>query len=833
MAANSLKMAWRFLRIDWRSGELQLLFAALLLAVTVVSGLSGFVGRLQLMLAGESSQFLAADRRLQSPNPIAPPWLIKAKDLGLKQAKLTEFQSMLYVDDEPLLVSVKAVSSSYPLVGKVTLRDSQETSAYTLSHGPARGEVWAERRVFQQLGVSLGSRLFIGDAELRLTKVLVAEPDRGAGFISLGPRVLMHQDDVAATNVVTVGSRIKHIQLFSGPATALADFEKWLKPQLSEHERWFNLSDSQPSVATALDRARTFFLLASSIVVVLAVIAIGMASHRYCLRHVKHIAVLKTLGATARYIRRLYSGLLLLLFVSVSILGCLLAALLQYLLLSEVASTLDITLPPMTLEPFVLGVVTAFISLLAFTLPVLAQLNNIAAVRIFQQSKQFKLGLTPLALSIAFVGLLALLLLYTEQLLLSVILLFTLVIVLTVVMLPARLVLKYLPTLGSGGNSGWAMALTNLRRRLSANALQLALFSISLMLLVALIGVRDNLFNQWQTELPEGTPNFFLVNVQPTELQAVEQWVAAQAIKTESIYPMIRGRLTEVNGTAVRQRVSKDSFQRSGADREMNLSWSDKLPPDNIIVDGQWQPPASLQSSLPQVSVESQLAEKLQLKVGDKLTFMIAATPLEAQIGSLRKVDWQQMRPNFYMLLPKKVLQPFPHTLMTSFYLPDSQHDAVVDLLRAVPTAVVIEVDSMIKQIRSIVGHVSLALQWVLVFVVLGSLLVLVATVQQSLDQRKKENTVIRALGGTKKRIVGSLIAEFSILGFIAGVLANIGAEAILMALQYWVMALPVQLHPDLWYIAPLLGVSIVGSAGFLAASRVTRVAPMQLLREA
>ncbi|WP_237442917.1 ABC transporter permease [Sinobacterium norvegicum] len=830
---NTLKMAWRFLRIDWRSGELQLLFLSLLLAVTIVAGLTGFVGRLELMLAGESSQFLAADRQLQSPRVVSDNWLQQADNLGLEQARLVNFQSMLYADDEPLLVSVKAASNGYPLIGKVNIRDQLYSQDYPVAGGPPPGEIWAERRLLQQLDISPGSEVYIGEAALTLTKVLVSEPDRGAGFISMGPRVLMHYKDVAATEVITEGSRITYAWLFAGEAGAIQQYEQWLEPQLADSDRWLNLEDNQPSVAIALERAKTFFLLASSIVIVLAVIAVAMTSQRYCQRHVKHIAVLKTLGATSGYIRNLYTGLLLLLFVAVSLLGCLLAYGLQQGLLTQVATELEVALPPTTTQPFILGMVTALISLLAFTLPALARLKAIPAVAIFRQSMRADLGFGRGSVIAGFVGLLLLLLLYTQQLLLSAVLMTALLLVLVIIALPARLMLKNLPSTGARANSWWAMALANLRRRLAANALQLGLFAISLMLLLVLLGVRDSLFNQWQSQLPADTPNFFLVNIQPHEVTTVARWLSDVGVKTEAIYPMIRGRLVEINNVPVRERVSKEGFKRSGADRELNLSWAEQLPPDNKILAGEWNAgDATSGQGADTVSVESELAEKLNIGLGDQLTFRIAAVEVEAVVGSIREVDWERMRPNFYMLLPKASLQNLPQTSMTSFYLPDELHPQIAELLKAIPTAIVIEVDTIIKQIRSIIHHVSLALQLVLVFVMLGSVLVMVATVQHSLDSRKKENTVIRALGGSKRLIVGSLIGEFVIIGFIAGVLATVGAELILLALQQWLMKLPLELHPELWYLAPLLGTAIVGFAGYIAARRVTRVAPMQLLRE-
>ncbi|NRB39620.1 MAG: FtsX-like permease family protein [Pseudomonadales bacterium] len=831
------KIAWRFLRTDWRSGELRLLFMSLLLAVTIVTGLTAFVERLQLMLAGESSQFLAADRVLKSPQPVNPLWLDKASGLNLQQAALINFQSMFYasvdVDAEPVLVSIKAAGENYPLIGELKTRPQPYGEITAVKSGPAVGEVWAESRLLQQMNIDIGAQVYIGDAQLKLTKVLVSEPDRGAGFISMGPRVLMHLQDVAASNVISEGSRVSYSWLFAGDKKAIDLYWQWLKPQLTDREKWLDLENSQPTVAVALQRAKTFFVLASSMIIVLAVIAIAMSSTRYSQRHIKHIAVLKTLGATSTDIKRLYTYLLLLLFIAVVCIGWLLGFLLQQLVLMQAAAVLDVALPPLSLWPFLLGAATALISLMTFTLPVIDKLRSIPAVRIFQQasSQELKLSLTSAVIGLA--GVLLLLSLYTGQILLSVLMLLSLTFLLAVVVFPARLLLTFIPAKGLKARNWWSMAVANMQRRLWVNALQISLFSISLMLLLVLIGLRDNLFSQWQEQLPAETPNFFLVNLQQPDVASVEQWLQNHAAKQETIYPMIRGRLVRINDKLVRERVSKEDFKRSGADRELNLSWADSLPPDNTLTAGSWHDADASSASNPTwVSVESKLAKKLEIKLGDSLTFMIAAQTLTAKVSSLREVEWDRMRPNFYMLLPKQSLQMFPKTYMTSFYLPASKHKDIVNLLKIIPTAIVIEIDSMIKQIRHVIHHVSLALQLVLFFVFIGVILVMFATVQISLDSRKKENTVIRALGGTKKLIIGSLITEFMLLGLLAGILATFAAELVLLALQKWLMDLPLQLHPELWYLAPLLGLSIVGSAGFLAARKVTAVVPMQLLRE-
>ena len=824
-----MQLVWRLFRTDWRSGDLRLLFAALFLAVTVITGLTAFIERLQIMLVGESSQFLAADRVLESPRPVDESWLAMADQYDLEKARFLSFQSMLYAGDTPQLVSVKAADDPYPLRGRLNYRDELYGQTRTTTGGPAPGELWAEARLFNLLGVSLGDSVYVGDGEFILSKELVSEPDRGAGSISMGPRVLMHWNDIGKTGVVQLGSRLSYHYLFAGLPEQIAAFEKALLPKLADSHEWEDLENSQPTVAVALKRAKTFFMLASSIIVILSGIAIAMASSRFSHRHRRHVAVLKTLGATSGDIQRLYFSMLALMAVLAIVLAGLAGWLLQEQVLAFAGRSLNVDVPPLTPWPFVLGFLTAAISLGCFSLPPLMQLKRVSPISIFQQQAQSVPQFSAPALVLAVVGVLLLLVVYTGQPFIGLLLLAGLAALLALVTLPAWLLLSHLQT-SRLQLSGWlTLAVSNLKRRLRSNALHIALFAISMMLLVVLWGVKNNLFSEWQQQLPPQTPNFFLVNVNENELDAVKNWLAEENIESERLYPMVRGRLVKINEQWVRERVSKEQLKRAGADRELNLSWAQTVPPDNTLTEGDWHI-SDKGDNDKGVSVELELAEKLDIKVGDNLTFMIGGDSFSSEVASLREVEWDRMRPNFYMLLSEKQLAPFAKTYMTSFWLPQERHSDVARLLKAFPTVIVIDVAAVINQIRRIIDHVSLALELVLAFVLIGSLLVLMTTVQNGLAERVQENTVIRALGGTRKLIVGSLLAEFSLMGFLSGVLATVFGQLILLVVQARVLNIDMQLHPELWWMAPLLGMLLIGSAGYWSARQVTRVAPMQLL---
>ena len=753
------RLAMHLLRSEWRAGDLRMVFTALLLAVTVVAGLSAFTSRLQLMLGGEAAQMLAADRVLESPQPINPAWPAWAAQAGARHSRFLEFQSMLFAPGQaPLLVSAKAADSAYPLLGAVQSRSSPSAAVRSQPAQPAPGEVWLEARALQQLGLQVGNTVELGDGQFRISAVLVAEPDRAAGFSGLGPRLLMHWQDIEKTGVVQVGSRLTYRYLFSGNATVLAQLDAHFKPLLADNQRWLDIHNAQPRMGSALDKAQQFLLLASSMVVILAGIAIALSAARFAQRQMRMVAILKTLGASSRDIQGIYGRALGMLGAVAALLGCIFAWALQHLAIAQAQGDLQMPPPPLSAWPFALGLLSAAISL------------------------------------------------------------------------PAAYVLRRLRQPQLRLHGAWALALSNLQRRLFSNAVHIALFATSAMLLLVLWGLQHQIFSQWQAQLPPRTPNFFVVNLPEASVPAAHQWLQQRGLGEQGLYPMVRARLTHINSQPVRQRVSKEDADQASLNRELNLSWAEDLPAHNKIQTGQWWTPANRAHG---VSVESKLAERLKLRLGDELEFLQGSLRFKARVTSLREVDWNRMEPTFYMLFTPEQLWDYPKTYITSFYLPPTQQAEISALAQAFPQAVILDLQAVIGQIRSIMTRVALALQLVLGLVLLGSLLVLLSTVQHSLAERQHETAVLRALGASRRLLQGALWLEFAIMGAIAGLLASVFAQIVLLALQRWVFELPLALTPQLWWPAPILGAILIGAAGYVSAHSASRAAPMRLLRQA
>ncbi len=820
-----LRLLWR----DWRGGELGILAVSLVMAVAIVTGISLFAERLQKGLVAQSSHFLAADRVLQSPRPVTAVWLDQAEKIGLQQAQVLSFQSMVFVGDEMQLASIKAVSDHYPLLGQLERSEQAFTPGQRVEQGPAAGTVWLDSRLLPLLGTQVGESIYVGEAELQITGVVVNEPDRGGSFYGLGPRVLMHLDDIPATGVVQPGSRVQYRYLFAGEGKQLDRYGEWLAAKLGPSHQWLGLKDAQPRIALALDRAEQFLLLAGAMGVGLAGIAIALAARRYSERHYDYVAIMKSLGATSGTVMSIYTINLLLLALAATVIGCLLGWLIQsgfiYLLRDYFAIK---TIPGISGRPFVVGAITALVCLLAFALPPLLALQGVSPLRVLRRD----IAATKLSQGMSWgfgtVGIAGLMLWYSQDMTLTLIVMSGVALTFASVGGIAWYLLRGTTLPGMQAGSTLRLALASLRRRGMQNAVQVVIFSLSIMLLLMLSLVRTSLIDEWQLQLPEGTPNHFLLNVSAAETGAVASLLERNQLPSQPLYPMVRGRLTAINDRQVNTLVSKDDSARAQIDREINFSWAEQLPEGNVLVDGQWWLPGS---SNAEMSIESRLAEKLDIVVGDTLHLQIGSEPLSATVSSIRQLDWDTMRPNFYMIFPPGLLKQYPATYISSFYLPAAKKTFLNTLLREFPTITVIEMDAVILQIRTIVNQVSSAIELVLALIVVSGLLVLVASVQASLDSRFQESAILRTLGAGRSLVLGSLVAEFTLLGLLAGLLAAGAAEVSVYSLQTFVLKMHYVPHPWVWLAGPLLGALLIGLAGYVTCRKVVNTPPVEVLR--
>ena len=828
-----LKLAFKLLLRDWRAGELTLLLASLIVAVSTVTTITLFTDRLQRALVLESASFIAADRVISSPRPIANEFMEKATELGLTQSRTLSFLSMAFVQNRSQFTAVKAVDENYPLRGRLIAGPAPFESGSPVSQGPVPGEVWMESRLFPSLGLSPGDHIELGMASFPATRVLLKEPDRGGGFSAAGPRILMNLLDVEATKVVQPGSRLTYRYLFAGEPQQLDTFEKWAGPRLADDSRLIGAREGAQSVGDALQRAESFLLLGGLLGVVLAGVAIALSAQRYSTRHFDHVAILKTLGATPVNIDSLFFFIFMVIGLTATAVGSLVGYLMQVGVITVLGPLIPVELPLPGVKPIWVGMITGMICLLSFAFPPLQKLRSADPMRVIRRDVEPSRINDALAYLAGGAGTLALMWWYSGDLTLTLLLFSGGLVVAAVLLLIAYWFIHSGRVIGMQAGSSWRLALAGMQRRGRENAVQILTFGLAIMLLLVLFLVRTSLIKEWQNQIPENSPNHFALNILPGDVASIRSLLTANDVKAQPLYPMIRGGIRSINGKTAQAREDNRQAAQGRAPRASsgrNLTWSSQLPPENEVIEGAWWDDDYLGPAL--VSIEQDYATSNAIRIGDSLVFVIEGRELSAEVSNIRTVVWNNLQPNFYIILSPGSLGDFPSTYMTSFFLAPGQKLVLNELIRAHPTMTVLEVDALIEQINSIITQVSLAIEFVSVLILASGAMVLLASVQASMDERMRQFAILRTLGASQRLVLGSLSIEFLALGFFAGLLAAIGAEFTVFMLETQVFNLIYSPTLALWVAGPLLGAGLIGVIGVAATRSLVSQSPVSVLRE-
>lgn len=824
----SLRLLWR----DARSGELTLFIAALALAVLTVTSISLFSERLQKALTFQATTLLAADLVLESTEVVSTEMVTGTWVKNLSTAQLVQFPSMIFAGDEMFLAAIKAVSEGYPLRGQLKIAQQPFTQGAVTESGPAVGEAWLDSRLFDLLGIVLGDEVWIGENSFLVTAVLVSEPDSGNTWWSLGPRVLFHLADLEKTKVIQPGSRVNYRYLFSGDSQQLTNYRRWLEPKLLKSQRIISLQQERPGVGQALQRAEKFLLLAGLLGVLLASIAVAMAARRYSSRHIDMVAVVKTLGMTPSQLGSMVLMQLSLLTLIGVLLGTGLGWMMHHIFLWAIASWLPQQLPASSMAPYALGAGTGLICSFGFALPLIWQLRNIPALHVLRRDK-INLSWSSSGFYIfSSLAIFLLMIIYSHNILLSVLVFGGVLLFAGCSGLLAWGLLAAVKKITIQAGSVWHLAVASVYRHLGQSIVQVVVFALLIMLLLVSVLLRTSMINEWRLQLPQDTPNHFLINIAPHQLQALENVLIENKLNSVGLYPMVRGRLLKINNELA---VNKARRQVGELSRALNLTWSSQLPEDNQLQAGQWWETGQYDYQKPalgRVSIEKQLANNLGVKVGDQLTFTIANENLQVTVASIRELAWDKMRPNFYFIFEPGTLEKYSATYITSFYLPLNNKLFINTLLRQFPTVTIFEIDKMINQVSSMVTQVSRAIELVLGLILVAGGLILIACVQSSIDQRLQENALLRTLGASRRLILGSLWMEFALLGAVAGIMAALGAEGLAWVLQHLVFKMQHHIHLWLWWFGPLGGLGIVSVLGVFFCRQVVQVPPLRVLRE-
>ncbi len=826
---NTWRLALSMLRRDWRAGELRVLGLALLVAVASVSSVGFFADRVKQALERDATQLLGADVLISSDNP----WPAEIRDevprRGLRLAENTSFVSMARHAGQAQLASVKAVSDNYPLRGSLRTAPALNAPDVKALAGPARGEVWVDERLATALGADTGASLELGDATLKVGAIVTLEPDRGVSFFNIAPRLMMNLADVPATGLVQTGSRVYYHLLAAGEPDAVKGFEQWVAPRIARGQQLQSLANARPEVRGGMERAQKFIGLTAMLAVILAAVAVSLSTRRYGERHMDGYAVMRCLGATQGRLLALAGIEFTVLGVVASLAGCLLGFGVQLVIAQLLAGVLGVALPAPSLLPAAQGILTGLALLLGFALPPLLQLRNVPALRVIRRDVGMpqQRAIAAWGLGVAAIG--ALLVWQSGDVKLGLVALGGFGAALVGFAFAAWGLLNLLGRVAGGSGLGWRYGLASLRRRSRSNAIQIVALALGLTAILLLTFTREDLLATWRSKIPADAPNRFLLNIQPEQRDPVLAQFRDAKLGAPQVYPMVRGRFMALNGVPVNAADFEDRARRL-VEREFNLSYMLELPGHNQVVGGRWFAPSGTEGEL---SVEEGIAKTLGWKLGDALTFQAGGREFSARITSLRKLDWDSMRVNFFVIGTPALMEQAPTSFITSFHLPEGNAAFVNGLSKRFPNLTVVDMSAILRQATIVMEQVIAAVQFVFMFALGAGVLVLYSALLATQDERLRESALMRALGASRARIAGAQRAEFLALGGIAGLLASIGASAIGWAIAERVFQFPHHINPWIWVAGPALGLLCVSFNAWMGARAALSSPPLLVLREA
>ena len=835
---RTVALALRLLRRDWRAGELRVLVAALVLAVGSVGTVGFFADRVKNALTSQANLLLGADLMISGDRALPAEFAASARARGLATTPVIRFNSMVPppasapADAPAVLTDVKAVGAGYPLRGTVVLADPARPDGVVATGIPGRGEAWPDQRLADRLGVKVGDRISVGEATLTVGAIVQQEPEVAGIVFALGPKLLLNVDDVPATNLLQPGNRATWRLLVADRAGAgtLDAYRTWLGNEMKPGQRMETVRDLRPEVRQTLERAEKFLGLAALVAVLLAAVAVALAASRYLRRHLDAAAMFRCFGARVGQTLALFFVQFLVLGVVACTLGVLVALAGQQLLVSLMASVVASDLPPPTWLPGATSFATGVLLLFGFALPPLVALASVPPLRVLRRDlpRPRAGGVLAYALGAATVALL--IGVQAREAQAGLIMVGGVAGLLLAAALVAWMLLALLKRLPQRGVT-WRFGLANLRRRAFASSLQIGALALGLMALLLLTVVRGDLMRNWRASLPPDAPNQFLINVLPDQVADARAQLAANTGADVAFRPMVRGRLVAVNGAEVDTKKYTDTRARRLAEREFNLSWADALPKGNTIARGTfWAPGARADDA--GMSLEEGIADTLGVKLGDALTFDIAGSRVTATVTSLRKVDWDSFRVNFFALFPPGPLDAMPATYIAAFRAPDAKGSWLPALVQKHPNILAIDIGEIVRQVQGIMDQVSRAVEFVFLFTLAGGLLVLQAAIAATQDERKFDAAILRTLGASQRQLRSAQIAEFMLLGALAGVVAAAGAIATGWALAEYVFKIPFEANPLVFVYGVLGGAAAVTLAGWIGTRATTRLPPLAVIRQ-
>ncbi|MBU3575846.1 hypothetical protein ICN43_08405 [Polynucleobacter sp. UK-Mo-2m-Kol15] len=818
----------RSIRRDLRSSELLALLVALTLSVAALSSVSFLADRMQRAFQFDARQLLAADLLLVADQPLPERFILEAQERKLSFAQTIVFPSMATVGGQSKLASLKAVSATYPL------RGSLKVSSSTVTLTPPTGSVWIDPAMLNALRTKVGDHMRLGDKDFLIGGILERELDRGAGFMNFAPRVMMSLDDLPATGLIGLGSRVTYRLLLAGNDQAISDYETWAAKSIASEGlrglRIETLENAQPMMRKTLERAERFLSLVALLTAMVAAVAIALSARRYVLRQADVCAVMKCLGASQKTILVNQIKVLGALCLLAAIIGAVFAYGVQEILIRILGNLVLANLPPLSLWPLAWSILFSSFLLIGFAGPPLFSLVMISPVRLIRK----ELGSVNIkALWVGLFGLitcLALIAIASQDLKLASWVALSFALAVAVFAVVSWLSLRSLNILFSkwcARSFALRFALTAQARRAGFAVMQITALGIALMALLLILLLRQDLLATWQGNIPVDAPNRFMINVQEDQKLGITESLIAAGVANPSFSPMVRARLVEVNGKNIGPNDYLDENARRLVDREFNLSYTEQLPEGNRITSGKW-----IEGTAPQVSLEVGIAKTLRLKLGDQMTFELAGERVTAPITSLRKLDWGSMKVNFFVIMPPAMLAEMPQSWITSYYQRAGIEGLDYQLAQSYPNLTIVDVATSLRQIQDVLDRLSSVLGLLFTFTIVAAILVLVAAIAATQDERFRSAALLKAVGASRYLLGKIAIAELLIIGTLSGALAGVTAGIAAWALGHFVLEIEFNAFAQSLIMGICFGVFACLIAGFRFQRRIQTATAMECLRE-
>ena len=724
-------LAGRLLVRDWRSGEVIVLLASLIVAVAAMTAVAFFTDRVRQAVSAEAGEVLAADLRIESVRPLRQEYLDLADSIGMETAEVIQFRSVVVADEGTALADVRGVTPGYPLRGDVQVADDFGAPAYIIDGAPAPGEVWAEPSLLARLNVGVGDVVSVGSLEFTVAHTLEFRPDEGWRLMEIAPTVLLNREDLMASGLIQPGSIVEYEHLYAGSADQVTQMREGLEQLMLPEEDLDDIRDARPEVRASLDQAERFLVLAALVCVLLGAVAVAMSARRFVSRRLDAVALMKCIGAQYRDVLRLNLTQLFILVIVAAAVGSTLGFLAQFGLTALLADFVEANLPSARLAGAAIGPVTALMIAVGFALPPLLQLGKVPPARVLRKD------IEPPALHFMTIYLVAigcvvamLQLLFQDFELIAYIVGGSLA-VLAVLYFAGRLLVASLNKMRGGVGVAWRYGIANVARRGRESSVQIVAFGIGLMVLLLLTFVRTQLMAEWQTTLQETAPNQFLINIQPSEVEGITSFLRNVGLEPSEMTPLVRAQISHVNGVPLTQYTARDPRAQRELNDDINLSWRTTLSEGNEIVRGEWWD-ADTDAAL--LSVEEDLLAEIGLSIGDELTYAIGGESLTVRIASERRVNWESFQPNFFMVVSPGQIERFAHTYITSMIVEPEHGAAMLDLIREYPSISVIDIGAVLNQVRTAMDRAAAAVQYVFLFTLAAGVMVLLAAIQATRD---------------------------------------------------------------------------------------------------